>query len=155
MNNSLSSLIPILVMLVGTFEADAQCRRFARQRVISTLDDGQIIGHITSGAIGRGESASAVLPIEESGPVDLILSTHSDLGNVSYSVVDSRGIVYGEGRVRGSQERIAIDVEKDTDLIVRIESEGNKRAYTPIGCVALATTRVIDETNEFDLLTKE
>ena len=144
MNKYIPSLISILVLLVGTFEADAQCRRFARQRVISTLDDGQIIGQITSGTIGRGESAATVLEID-----------HNDLGNVTYSVVDTRGTVHGEGRVRGSQERISIDVEQDTDLIVHIESERSASAYTPLGCVALATTRVIDETNEFDLLTKE
>ena len=155
MNKYIPSLISILVLLVGTYEADAQCRRFARQRVISTLDDGQIIGQITSGTIGRGESAATVLEIDQSGPVDLILSTHNDLGNVTYSVVDARGTVHGEGRVRGSQERISIDVEQDTDLIVHIESERSASAYTPLGCVALATTRVIDETNEFDLLTKE
>ena len=36
-----------------------------------------------------------------------------------------------------------------------IESERAANVYTPLGCVALATTRAIDETNEFDLLTKE
>ena len=133
MNKYIPSLISILVLLVGTFEADAQCRRFARQRVISTLDDGQIIGQITSGTIGRGESAATVLEIDQSGPVDLILSTHNDLGNVTYSVVDTRGTVYGEGQVRGAQERISIDVEQDTDLIVHIESEKRSAsAYTPI-----------------------
>jgi len=155
MNKYIPSLLSILVILIGSYEADAQCRRFARQRVISTLDDGQIIGQITSGTIGRGESAATVLEIDQTGPVDLILSTHKDLGKVAYSVVDTRGTVYGEGIVRGSQDRISIDVESDTDLIVHIESERIAGAYTPLGCVALATSRSIDETNEYNLLTKD
>ena len=123
--------------------------------MISTLDDGQIIGQLTSGTIGRGESAATVLEIDETGSVDLILSTHSDLGAVAFNVVDTRGTLYGEGTIRGNQERISIDVEEGTDLIVHIESERATNAYTPLGCVAIATTRALDDTNEFNLLTKE
>ena len=155
MNKYIPSLISVLVLLIGSAEADAQCRRFARQRVISTLDDGQIIGQLTSGTIGRGESAATVLEINETGSVDLILSTHTDLGAVAYNVVDTRGERYGEGTIRGSQERISIDVEEGTDLIVHIESERATNAYIPLGCVAIATTRALDATNEFNLLTKE
>ena len=87
--------------------------------------------------------------------VDLSLSTHNDLGAVAFNVVDTRGERYGEGTIRGSQERISIDVEEGTDLIVHIESERATNAYIPLGCVAIATTRALDATNEFNLLTKE
>ena len=70
-------------------------------------------------------------------------------------MVDTRGALYGEGTIRGNQERISIDVEEGTDLIVHIESERATNAYTPLGCVAIATTRALDDTNEFNLLTKE
>lgn len=155
MNKYIPSLISVLVLLVGSADAEAQCRRFARQRVISTLDDGQIIGQLTSGTIGRGESAATVLEIDQTGSVDLILSTHNDLGAVAFNVVDTHGMLYGEGTIRGSQERISIDVEEGIDLIVHIESERATNAYTPLGCVAVATTRTLDESNEFNLLTKE
>ena len=158
MNKHLSSLLPAistLILLIGAAEADAQCRRFARQRVISTLDVDQILGQITSGTMSRGESASAVLEIEEAGAVDLILSTHRELGNVSYKVVDARGNQYGAGQIQGPQERISIDVPEDTDLIVHIQSERTTNAYIPLGCVALATARSIDSANEYNLLAKE
>lgn len=155
MNKYLSSILPLLVILIGSFQADAQCRRFARQRVISTLDDNQIIGQITSGTMSRGESASAVLEIEQTGTVDLILSTHQELGSVSYRVADTRGTQYGEGQIRGPQARISIDVQEDTDLIVHIQSERTTNAYIPLGCVALATTRSIDSAHEYNLLAKE
>ncbi len=156
MNKYLSSILPLLVILIGSFQADAQCRRFARQRVISTLDDNQIIGQITSGTMSRGESASAVLEIEQTGTVDLILSTHQELGSVSYRVADNtRGTQYGEGQIQGPQARISIDVQEDTDLIVHIQSERTTNAYIPLGCVALATTRSIDSAHEYNLLAKE
>jgi len=158
MNKHLPSLLPALstlILLIGAAEADAQCRRFARQRVISTLDAGQTLSQITSGMMSRGESASAVLEIEEAGTVDLILSTHRELGSVSYSVVDARGKKYGEGQVQGPQERISIDVQEDTDLIVHIKSERTTNAYIPLGCVALATARSIDSAHEYNLLAKE
>ena len=158
MNKHLPSLLPALstlILLISAAEADAQCRRFARQRVISTLNADQTLGQITSGVMSRGESASTVLEIEDAGIVDLILSTHRELGSVSYSVTDARGNQYSTGQVQGPQERISIDVQADTDLIVHIQSERTTNAYIPLGCVALATARSIDSAHEYNLLAKE
>ena len=158
MNKHLSSLtciLPTLILLIGPAESDAQCRRFARQRVISTLEAGQTLDQITSGTMSRGESASALLEIDEAGTVDLILSTHRELGSVSYQVTDNRGNKYGRGQVQGPQERISIDVQEDTDLIVHIQSERTTNAYIPLGCIALATARCIDSAHEYNLLAKE
>ena len=46
--------------------------------------------------------------------------------------------------------RLPISVEAHSDIIVHIQSRTASRAYTPLGCVAMATTKVIP--NEMDIL---
>ena len=150
MNKYIPSLVSVLVLLISSAEADPMptVRRNAWSAPSMTARSSASYQRHHR----RGESAATVLEINETGSVDLILSTHSDLGAVAFNVVDTRGTRYGEHHPR--QERISIDVEEGTDLIVHRESEQATNAYTPWR-VAIATTRALDDTNEFNLLTGE
>lgn len=148
--------LPLLLCALATnlaLEADAQCRKFSKQRIISTLDADQMLDQMTAGTLGRGESAAALIEVEASGTVDLIISTHPDLGAVGYNVVNAQGGRIASGTVNGSVARLPIVVEADSDLIVHIQSERTTGAYTPLGCVSLATARTIP--NEMDILMNE
>ena len=151
MNNINLPLLTLGFLLAATSGASGQCRKFTRDRVISTLSADQAIDQITAGTLGRGESAAALIEVEAAGKMDLIISTHPDLGEVSYNVVNSMGGNIASGNIRGSVARLPVEVEADQDLIVHIKSETGTSAYTPLGCVSLATVR--DIPNEMDILT--
>ena len=151
MNNINLPLLTLGFLLAATSVASDQCRKFTRDRVISTLSADQAIDQITAGTLGRGESAAALIEVETAGKMDLIISTHPDLGEVSYNVVNSMGGNIASGNIRGSVARLPVEVEADQDLIVLIKSETGTSAYTPLGCVSLATVR--DIPNEMDILT--
>ena len=150
MNIYTSSLILIATVLTASLDATAQCRKFSKKTVISAVDANIEIDQITAGMLGRGESAAAVLEVEASGEVDLIISTHPDLGEVHYNVVNVAGEKLLSGILSGSAVRLPVEVEASNDLIVHIASERPTSAYTPLGCVSLATTNVIP--NEMDIL---
>jgi len=149
-------ILPLLTIasIVSASSVDAQCRRFTRQRVISTLDQGTVIDQVTAGTLGRGESAATLLVVDAPGKVDLVISTHPDLGEVTYSVVDTQGKNYGHGQIRGQIERFPIETDGTSDLIVHIQSEKSTNAYAPLGCVALATTKSSQIKNDMDILTE-
>ena len=150
MNIKLPSLLLASLALLATSSTSAQCKKFSKKRVISTLQADQVIDQITAGTMGRGESAAALIEVEASGEVDLIISTHPDLGEVSFNVVNTSGGKIADGIIRDQVTRIPISVEADSDLIVHIQSESATGAYTPLGCVSMATTKVIP--NEMDIL---
>ena len=145
MNTTPLSLCALALLTLTAFDAGAQCRKFTRQRVISTLDAGQAIDQIQAGTLGRGESAAAVLEVSASGTVDLIISTHPDLGQVSFNVVTTSGRSLAEGTLLGTVTSLPLQVEATEDLIVHVTSEKATGAYTPIGCVSLVTTQPITE----------
>ena len=155
MNKSILCLPLLIVSLIPAAQADAQCRRFSKQRVLGALEADMMLEQMTSGAIGRGETAATLLPIDASGAIELLISTHPDLGRVAFRILDVEGRQIREGEILGTTARIPIEVQAGIDLIVHIESERATNAYTPLGCVAIATTRALDDTNEFNLLTKE
>ena len=153
-------ILPLLLAAsISTLQADAQCRRFTKQRVIGAIDAGMALEQVTSGTIGRGETAATLLPIERSGDIELLISTHPDLGRVGYRILDVQGRLLRDGEILGSTARLPIQVEAGSDLIVHIESEQQVGAYTPLGCVAISTARsVADEgriPNEMDILAGE
>ena len=150
MNYTTPSILMLSALLIGAIDGSAQCRKFSKQRVISTLQADQVIDQITAGTMGRGESAAALIEVEASGEVDLIISTHPDLGEVSFNVVNTSGGKIADGIIRDQVTRIPISVEADSDLIVHTQSESATGAYTPLGCVSMATTKVIP--NEMDIL---
>lgn len=153
----MKNIAPSILLLFAAFlmatEANAQCRKFSRQRVISALSTDVAIDQITAGTLGRGESAAALIEVESTGDIDLIISTHPELGEVTFNVVNTQGGALANGTTHGQLTRIPITVAANEDLIVHIKSEKPYGAYTPIGCVSLATTAVT--TNEMDILTKE
>lgn len=153
----MKNIAPSILLLFAAFlmatEANAQCRKFSRQRVISALSTDVAIDQITAGTLGRGESAAALIEVESTGDIDLILSTHPELGEVTYNVVNIQGGALATGSTRGQLTRIPISVNAHEDLIVHIKSEKPYGAYAPMGCVSMATTTVT--TNEMDILTKE
>lgn len=153
MNYKLPTLILASIGLLAATSAHAQCKKFSKKRVISAVQGSQVIDQITAGNLGRGESAAALIEVEASGEVDLIISTHPNLGEVLYNVVTSHGEPLAQGSSTGSIVRIPISVEAHSDIIVHIQSEKPSSAYTPMGCVAMATTKVIP--NEMDILTGE
>ena len=102
MNTTPLSLCALALLVATAFDAGAQCRKFTKQRVISTLDAGQAIDQIQAGTLGRGESAAAVLEVNASGTVDLLISTHPDLGEVSFNVVSASGRSLSEGTTVGT-----------------------------------------------------
>lgn len=155
MKNFIPTLLTLLVAFAIPTQMDAQCKRFARQRVINTLDQDQILDRITSGTMVRGESASAVITIDQAGETALTLSTHEGLGEVQYIITDATGQDIAAGYVHGATETISVDIDYPTELIVEVTSEKAASAYTPIGCVAFATSRSLDVDTEFNLLTKE
>ena len=150
MNSKLFSLLALSAFILSASPASAQCKKFSRNRVINAFDGDIAIDQITSGTIGRGERASALIEVESTGEVDLIISTHPDLGEVSYSVISTSGERLVEGSLDGTAKRMPLNVQAEVDLIVHIASELPSSAYTPIGCVSLATTKVIP--NEMDIL---
>ncbi|MDA8901313.1 hypothetical protein N9I92_00580, partial [bacterium] len=75
MNNLILPLLT-LASILSASTADAQCRRFTRQRVISALDQGMVLDQITAGTMGRGESAATLLSVNGPGVLDLVISTH-------------------------------------------------------------------------------
>ena len=111
MNQTSLSLCALGLLLAAACDADAQCRKFTKQRVISSLDVDQAIDQIKTGTLGRGESAAAVLEVEASGTVDLIVCTHPDLGEVTYNVVNAIGeggfsrVMLVRTKVRGGAAR--------------------------------------------------
>lgn len=149
MKNVIPSLLLLSLILVD-FTAAAQCRRFTKQRVISTLDSGASLDLIAAGTLGRGESAATLLNIPQPGAVDLIISTHPDLGRVEFSIVGTDGKVHQRGETRDQVKRVSVEAE--TDLIVHIQSEQASGTYTPLGCVAVAAVRTVP--NEMDILTE-
>lgn len=159
MNNPILLLPLLLVLAMSTTSADAQCRRFSKQRVLGALEADMMLENMTSGAIGRGETAATLLPIDASGIIELLISTHPDLGRVAFRVLDIEGRQLSEGEILGSTARISMEVETGIDLIVHIESEQAVGAYTPLGCVAISTARERDATaaipNEMDILSGE
>lgn len=148
---------PILLLLSAAFllasEATAQCRKFSKQRVISALSPDLAIDQITTGTLGRGESAAALIEVESTGEIDLVISTHPELGEVTFNVMSTQGGALASGMTHGQATRVPISVEADDDLIVHIKSEMPVGTYVPLGCVSVATTTII--TNEMDILTKE
>lgn len=150
MNIHTASLVLIATVLTASMDATAQCRKFSKKTVISAVDANLDIDQITAGMLGRGETAAAVLEVESTGEVDLIISTHPDLGEVHYSVVNVGGDQLASGVLSGNAMRLPVEVEANNDLIVHIASERPNSAYTPLGCVSLATTKVIP--NEMDIL---
>jgi len=153
MNQTSLSLCALGLLLAAACDADAQCRKFTKQRVISSLDVDQAIDQIKTGTLGRGESAAAVLEVEASGTVDLIICTHPDLGEVTYNVVNTAGRKVTQGSTNGSMTQVAVEVEAEQDLIVHVASERASGAYAPIGCVSLVTAH--STPNELDILSKE
>lgn len=145
MNTTSLSLCALALLTLTAFDAGAQCRKFTKQRVISTLDAGQAIDQIQAGTLGRGESAAAVLEVSASGTVDLLISTHPDLGEVTFNVVSASGRSLAEGTIAGTVTTLPLQVEAAEDLIVHVTSEKASGAYTPIGCVSLVTTQPITE----------
>jgi len=144
MNIKLPSLLLASLALLATSSTSAQCKKFSKKRVISAIDGAHNIDQITAGTLGRGES---------DGEVDLIISTHPNLGEVHYSVVTTQGQSLASGSSRGSIARLPIAVEAHSDIIVHIQSEQPSSAYVPLGCVAMATTKVVP--NEMDILMGE
>lgn len=147
------NLIPFIALMAPMLlasDGSAQCRKFSKKRVVTSLQGGQTIDQITAGHLGRGESAAALIEVKTTGVVDLIISTHPDLGEVAFHVVDTKGAKLASGFLEGSVENLPLDVEADVDLIVHISSEMPSSPYVPIGCVSLATTKVIP--NEMDIL---
>ena len=118
-----------------------------------------MLEQMTSGAIGRGETAATLLPIDASGAIELLISTHPDLGRVAFRILDVEGRQIREGEILGTTARIPIEVQAGIDLIVHIESEQAVGAYTPLGCVAISTAReraaTADIPNEMDILIGE
>ncbi len=153
MNNLILPLLT-LASILSASTADAQCRRFTRHRVISALDQGMVLDQITAGTMGRGESAATLLSVNGPGVLDLVISTHPDLGEVTYTVVDTQGKKYRDGQIRGQLERFPVETDGNSDLIVHIQSEKSSNAYVPLGCVALATTRPAQSKNDMDILTE-
>lgn len=150
-------ILPFLtsISLLTFATANAQCKRFTRQRVINTLDKNIMLDQVAAGTLGRGESAATVIEVRSPGVLDLIISTHPDLGTVQYSVVDTQGRLYKDGTIQGQLERLSVESDGQGDLIIHIQSEKASGAYTPLGCVALATTRPISSKNDMDILTSE
>ena len=159
MNTSILPLSLFAVILLSGLQADAQCRRFSKQRVLGALEADMVLDRITAGAIGRGETAATLMPIHDSGDIELLISTHPDLGRVTFRILDVEGRQIREGELLGSTARIPVQVEAGIDLIVHIESEQAVGAYTPLGCVAISTARERNATasipNEMDILTGE
>ena len=153
MNFKLPTLVLASIGMLAATSASAQCKKFSKKRVISALQGAQTIDQITAGALGRGESAAALLEVETSGEVDLIISTHPNLREVQYSVVTSQAASLASASSTGSIARLPIEVKAHTDIIVHIQSEKPSSAYIPLGCVAMATTKVIP--NEMHSLTGE
>ena len=153
MNFKYSSLLLASIALLASTSVSAQCKKFSKKRVISTIQGKQSIDQITSGTLGRGESAAALIEVTTTGEVDLIISTHPNLGEVTYNVVTTNGQSLASGSSRGSIARLPISVEAHSDIIVHVQSEKTSSAYIPIGCVAMATTKVTP--NEMDILTGE
>ena len=159
MNKSILFLPLLIVSLIPAAQADAQCRRFSKQRVLGALEADMMLEQMTSGAIGRGETAATLIPIDASGAIELLISTHPDLGRVAFRILDVEGRQIREGEILGTTARIPIEVEAGIDLIVHIESEQAVGAYTPLGCVAISTAReraaTADIPNEMDILIGE
>ena len=153
MNIKLPSLLLASLALLATSSTSAQCKKFSKKRVISAIDGAHNIDQITAGTLGRGESAAALIEVETTGEVDLIISTHPNLGEVHYSVVTTQGQSLASGSSRGSIALLPIAVEAHSDIIVHIQSEQPSSAYVPLGCVAMATTKVVP--NEMDILMGE
>ena len=89
MNTSILPLSLIAVILLSGLQADAQCRRFSKQRVLGALEADMVLDRITAGAIGRGETAATLMPIHDSGDIELLISTHPDLGRVTFRILDN------------------------------------------------------------------
>ena len=153
MNFKLPTLLLASIGMLAATSATAQCKKFSKKRVISAVQGAQTLDQITAGTLGRGESAAALIEVDTSGEVDLIISTHPNLGEVQYNVVTSQGESLASGSSTGGLARLPIEVKAHSDIIVHIESEKPSSAYIPLGCVAVATTKVIP--NEMDILTGE
>ena len=63
MNTSIP--LSLLAMILSGLQADAQCRRFSKQRVLGALEADMVLDRIIAGAIGRGETAT-LMPIHDS-----------------------------------------------------------------------------------------
>lgn len=153
MNTYLPSTLLLTLALLSTPEGVAQSSTFARNRVLDLLDDGSVPNHDLSGSSMQGERAAAVITAGTSGEVDLIISTHPDLGAVSFTVTNTTGDRIAAGATRGEATRLTVPVEAEQDLIVHIHSTSNVGSYVPLGFVKMDGLPEVP--NEMDILTRE
>jgi hypothetical protein len=138
----------ISIVALSSFQsANAQCKRFSKTRVLSTLDARAQLLHASSGRMMQGEQAAVVIDAPQ-GLVRLDLVTHESLGVVHYVVTNRMGDEITRGAVRAGRASIDLEVLQQQSLTFSVEIPEGISPYTTIGCVGLAATRanIIDLT---------
>lgn len=142
-NNSFNSIVfTLLLTVVLSIDASAQCKRFTKRNCLPSLDAYQHNGQLTTAMFSPGENADIEMTFNAGKTYRILACSQETIGNAELQVLDKTRKVLYTSKDGEQNPYWDFKVANTQQLIIHIkipemEKTNQKTDIMPNGCVSL------------------